>query len=61
MPDDGNRKKNQFYKDTWKKLTSLSTFVFDSFKKTGYSKQILRIGVTECDTSFDFLKDFMNK
>ena len=27
----------------------MATSVFENFKETGYSKQILSIGVTECD------------
>ncbi len=41
-------------------MTSLVTSVFESFKETGYSKQILKIGVTECDVFFDFFEDFMD-
>ena len=50
MPDLYKRKEKdaKFSEDTWKKLTSLATSVIESFKETGYSKQILRIAVMEC-------------
>jgi hypothetical protein len=39
----------KFSQTTWNILTKLATSVFESFKQTGYSKQLLTIGVTECE------------
>jgi len=34
---------------TWQRLTAIATSIFKSYKSTGYSNQLLTIGVTECE------------
>ena len=39
----------------------MSTSIFNSFKETGYSKQLLTIGVTECEELNKKKSEFFEK
>ena len=45
----GKKYYNKFTQITRSKMTALATSIFQGFKETGYSKQLLTIGVTECE------------
>ena len=44
----GEKYYEQFSSSTYNKLSAFAASVFENFKRTGYSNQLLTIGITEC-------------
>ena len=51
----GEKYYEQFSQGTSKKLSAFAASVFKNFKQTGYSKQLLTIGVTECESEISVI------
>ena len=56
--EDGEKYYEKFTESTQNKLTALAASVFKRFKQTGYSKQLLTIGITECDEKLSAINWF---